>query len=91
MSTEYVYKSTKKIEEILNAITHGVGTLLAVIGLVAMLYYGYDKGILHLTSIIVYGVSMILLYLASTLYHSFSFCSQKVQSVFKCIDHSAIY
>ena len=48
-------------------------------------------GILHLTSIIVYGVSMILLYLASTLYHSFSFCSQKVQSVFKCIDHSAIY
>ena len=78
----------KKIEEILNAITHGVGTLLAVIGLVAMLYYGYDKGILHLTSIIVYGVSMILLYLASTLYHSFSFCSQKVQSVFKCIDHS---
>ena len=91
MSTEYVYKSTKKIEEILNAITHGVGTLLAVIGLVAMLYYGYDKGILHLTSIIVYGVSMILLYLASTLYHSFSFCSQKVQSVFKCIDNSAIY
>ena len=32
MSTEYVYKSTKKIEEILNAIAHGVGTLLAVIG-----------------------------------------------------------
>ena len=68
-----------------------VAVVFLYIGMVGMLYYGYDKGILHLTSIIVYGVSMILLYLASTLYHSFSFCSQKVQSVFKCIDHSAIY
>ncbi len=91
MNSVCVCKTTKKIEEILNAVTHGIGTALAVAGLIAMLYYGYDKGALHITSIIVYGVSMILLYLASTLYHSFSFCSQKVQSVFKCIDHSAIY
>ena len=62
MNSSYVYKPTKKIEEILNAVTHGIGTVLAIIGLIAMLYYGYDKGALHLTSIIVYGVSMILLY-----------------------------
>lgn len=81
----------KIIEEVLNAITHGVGTLLAVIGLIVMLVYGYNKGALHLTSILMYGISMILLYLASTLYHSLSFCSEKVQNVFKCLDHSAIY
>ena len=88
----YIYTaSKKKLEEILNAVTHGIGTVLAIAGLIAMLYYGWNKGALHLTSIIVYGTSMILLYLASTLYHSFSFCSQRVQSVFKCLDHSAIY
>lgn len=94
MNSSYRFKTapmSKRVEEILNAVTHGIGTILAIAGLVAMLLYGYNKGALHITSIIIYGSSMIILYLASTLYHSFSFCGRKVQSVFKCIDHSAIY
>lgn len=86
-----IISTKKKVEEILNAVTHGIGTVLAIVALVMMLVYGYDKGALHLTSIIIYGVSLIVLYLASTLYHSLIFCSQRVQNVFQCLDHSAIY
>ena len=44
----------------------------------------------HILSAAVYGTSLILLYLMSTLYHSF-FRLPKLSSVFKILDHSAIY
>lgn len=78
------------LEEILNAVTHGVGTLLAIIALSVLTTAAYlNGGVWHLVSFIIYGVSLVLLYLASTLYHSFS--NEKVKSVFKFFDHAAIY
>ncbi len=80
------------LEEILNAVTHGVGTLLAIIGLSVLTAAAYiNGGVLHLVSSIVYGISLVLLYLASTLYHSFSFTDEKIKSVLKFFDHAAIY
>lgn len=76
-------------EEILNAVTHGVGTALAVAALTGMLLYYYNDGVWHLMSCLVYGVSLILLYLASTLYHSFR--NERLKLIFKFIDHAAIY
>lgn len=76
------------LEEILNAVTHGVGAALAVAALTGMLICYAENGIWHITSALVYGISLILLYLASTLYHSFR---GKVKDVFKVIDHAAIY
>ena len=64
-------KARWRLEEILNAVTHGIGTALAVAALTAMLLLYYNDGVYHLTSCLIYGGSLILLYLASTLYHSF--------------------
>ena len=78
------------LEEILNAVTHGVGTLLAIIGLSVLTATAYlNGGVWHLASSIIYGISLVLLYLASTLYHSFS--DEKIKSVLKFFDHAAIY
>ncbi|MGL5268914.1 MAG: PAQR family membrane homeostasis protein TrhA [Selenomonadaceae bacterium] len=82
-------KARWRLEEILNAVTHGIGTALAVAALTAMLLLYYNDGVYHLTSCLIYGGSLILLYLASTLYHSFS--NERVKAVFKFIDHAAIY
>lgn len=82
-------KAPVTLEEILNAVTHGVGAALAVAALIGMMVYYADDGVWHTTSCLVYGISLILLYLASTLYHSFT--NLKVKSVFKVIDHAAIF
>lgn len=77
-------------EEVLNAVTHGVGTLFAVVALGILAASAYlNGGGWHMASGIIYGVSMVLLYLASTLYHSFT--NQKVKDIFKILDHAAIY
>jgi len=78
------------MEEIMNAITHGIGTLLAVAGLVLLTVFAYQYGeIWHIVSFTIYGTTLVLLYLASTLYHSFT--NERVKYIFKILDHSAIY
>ncbi len=77
-------------EELANSISHGVGTGLAIIGLVVLLVTAIRYGnIRHVISAAIYGCSLILLYLASTLYHLFS--SPNVKRFFKQLDHSLIY
>jgi len=78
------------MEEVMNAVTHGIGTLLAVAGLVLLTVLAYLHGdIWHIVSFSIYGTTLVLLYLASTLYHSFT--NEEVKRVFKILDHSAIY
>lgn len=78
------------MEEVMNAVTHGVGTLLAVAGLVLLTVLAYLHGsIWHIVSFSIYGTTLVLLYLASTLYHSFT--NERVKRIFKILDHSAIY
>ena len=88
MNTSAV-KARLSLEEILNAVTHGIGAALAVAALVGMLIHYENGGVWHTTSCIVYGVSLILLYLASTLYHSFT--NLRLKAIFKFIDHASIY
>jgi hemolysin III len=78
------------MEEVMNAVTHGIGTLLAVAGLVLLTVLAYLHGdIWHIVSFSIYGTTLVLLYLASTLYHSFT--NEKIKRIFKILDHSAIY
>ena len=77
-------------EEIANSITHGVGVLFSIVTLTILLVYSIWNG--HALSIIgfsIYGLCSLCLYLASTLYHSFQ--SDKLKSLFRIFDHSAIY
>lgn len=78
------------MEERLNAVTHGVGALLALVGLVILITSSRLHGdIWCLVSSYIYGTSLVLLYLASTLYHSFT--DEKLKYIFKIFDHAAIY
>lgn len=78
------------MEEFWNAATHGIGTALATVGLIFLLFSAHVHGsIWHVVSFSIYGVSLVLLYLASTLYHSFR--RPKLKHVFHIVDHAAIY
>ncbi len=75
-------------EELASMITHAIGAVLSVVGLVYMVVVsGNDPW--RVTGAAIFGSTLILLYLSSTLYHSFS--GPRVKSFFQILDHSAIY
>jgi hemolysin III len=80
----------ERLEEILNAVTHGMGATFSMVGLVVLIIAAHLYGnIWHLVSFSIYGTSLLLLYLASTLYHSFR--NERIKYIFKIFDHAAIY
>ena len=77
-------------EELFNSLTHGIGTGLAVIGLVVLVVWAASRGeAVDVFSFSIYGASLVLLYLASTLYHSVR--SPRWKRIFRRLDHAAIY
>ncbi|MDD4085519.1 MAG: hemolysin III family protein [Acholeplasmataceae bacterium] len=78
------------MEERLNAVTHGIGTVVAAIGLYLLVALAFRYGSLwHVVSFSIYGTTLVLMYLTSTLYHSFR--NERLKYLFKILDHSAIY
>lgn len=78
------------IEEVINSLTHGIGAVLSVVGLIVLLLVSADAGDpWRIVSFSVYGISMVALYLSSTLYHGFR--DEKKRELFKLFDHCAIY
>lgn len=80
--------SYSRREEYLNAISHAVGVLLSFWALYLLIENSHGN-ILRITSFTIFATSGILLFLASTLYHSIT--SQSIKTVFKLLDHCAIY
>jgi hemolysin III len=80
-------KAYTVIEEWLNAVSHALGCIASIVGLVFLLLRAGDT--LAQSASIIYGLSMISMFLSSTLYHGFR--NQKVKRVLKVVDHSAIY
>lgn len=78
-------------EEIANSVTHGVGVLLSIAGLVLLVVRAVHNGAqpAAMAAAIVFGVSLILEYLMSTLYHAISHPGAK--RVLRTFDHSCIY
>ena len=76
-----------KSEERLNALSHAIGFLFAMAGIVALIYKStsYTSTIV----VIVYGVSLALMFLTSTIYHNSSHIKNKM--IFRRLDHIAIY
>ncbi|MBP1040589.1 hemolysin III family protein [Vagococcus sp. BWB3-3] len=78
------------VNEVLNAVTHGIGVGLSIAGLVILLIKGARLGsATHIVAYAIYGATLILLFLASTLFHSLIFT--KAKKVFQVFDHSSIY
>ncbi|SKC85724.1 PAQR family membrane homeostasis protein TrhA [Ohtaekwangia koreensis] len=81
--------STRK-EELANAITHGLGAVLAMAGLVLLIVLAVIYGsTLQVVSFTVFGATMVMLYLASTLYHSIP--HQRAKVFFRKVDHMSIF
>jgi len=77
-------------EEIANSLTHGVGLVLAIIGLVVMLVAATARGDRWvIVACAIYGATLVLLYLASMLYHALALT--RAHHVFRRLDHAAIY
>ncbi|MDN6162248.1 MAG: hemolysin III family protein [Atopostipes sp.] len=80
---------TRKIWiEILNTFTHGLGSILGILGLVLLLNKENITSSEY-SSYVVYGMSMIILFGASAFYHAFSFTPLK--KLLQKIDHASIY
>ncbi|MGB7846997.1 MAG: hemolysin III family protein [Candidatus Acidiferrum sp.] len=79
-----------RLEEIANAVTHGIGLLLSIAGFVVLLAFAILRGTAgHIVACSIYGATLICLYTASTLYHAV--ISPRHKRVLKIFDHSAIY
>lgn len=76
--------------EIANTLTHGVGLLLSLGGLVILLYLAITRGsTMHVVSFAIYGTCLVLAYLASTFYHAARCQRRKMQ--LRMLDHCSIY
>ncbi|MCW8931026.1 MAG: hemolysin III family protein [Gammaproteobacteria bacterium] len=83
-------KSYSVNEEIAHTVTHGIGIILSIVGLVILVTFSSLYGnAWHVVSTSIFGASLIILYTASTLYHGIPI--PKAKAVLKQIDHSAIY
>lgn len=77
-------------EEIFNSVSHGVGSLFAIIGSTVLVTIAAMKGsVIGVVAFLVYGLSMVILYTMSTLYHAFPMPG--VKKIFRIFDHSTIY
>jgi hemolysin III len=77
-------------EEIANAITHGIWSLLSIAGLVVLIVSAAVRGdAWHVVSFTIFGASSVLLFTMSTLYHAIS--ALRAKKVLKVMDHSSIY
>lgn len=74
------------IEEILNSITHGIGLILAIVGII---FYFTLQHTTNKVGFIIFAVSLLTLFLVSTLLHSLKFT--KARKVFFILDYSAIF
>ncbi len=89
-------QATKKMgvqtlgEEIANAISHGVGSLLAIAACVIVIVRAaFNSTAIGVVSASIYGASLILLYTFSSLYHSLT--NVRAKSVFRVFDHCSIF
>ena len=76
------------LEEVGNAVTHGVGALFAIAGLVLLLLKAQTPT--GLFCAIVYGVCLLMMFLMSCLYHSFRW-GTKVKRLWRRFDYISIY
>ena len=76
------------LEEVGNAVTHGVGALFAIAGLVLLLLRSSSP--LKLLCSIVYGLCLVMMFLMSCLYHSFRWGSG-VKRLWRRFDYISIY
>lgn len=84
-------KTYQIVYEVLNAVTHGLGFIMAVIGGIALILHIFREpvSVLEVVAIAIYIGTVGFFLLASTLFHSLIFT--KAAKVFQFFDHAGIY
>ena len=76
--------------EIGNAISHGLGAILSIIGLVLLIIKAVHTGNpVRIVTFTIYGSILILFYLSSCLYHALIYT--RARHVFRIFDHTMIF
>ncbi|MFQ5570512.1 MAG: hemolysin III family protein [Rhodothermales bacterium] len=79
-----------RAEEWANSITHGIGLVLSVIGLIVLVFVAVATGEAGLVvGCSIFGGTLVFMYTASTLYHSFR--APRLKRLLRILDHIAIY
>jgi hemolysin III len=77
-------------EELANAITHGIGLVLALVGLPVLVLGSLSRGdALLVAGMSVFGAALVAVYASSTLYHAVP--PSRTKQVLQVVDHVAIY
>ena len=77
-------------EELLNSLTHGLGLVLSIVGVVVLVTAAwFRQDPVYFVSACIFGGALVLMYAASFLYHSFHRPSLK--RILCVVDHIAIY
>ncbi len=77
-------------EELANSLSHGLGLLLAIVGLPFLIMHAEHHGsVSAVVGAAIFGSSAILLYLASTLYHAIP--QRRIKDILRLLDHAAIF
>ncbi|HJV62313.1 MAG TPA: hemolysin III family protein [Albitalea sp.] len=77
-------------EELANAISHGLGFLLAVASMPILVVFAVQRGSsINVVAASVFSATMMLLYLVSTLYHALP--AGRAKAILNRLDHAAIY
>lgn len=77
-------------EELANTLTHGVGLVLSIVGLVNLVQLTGGGGTFrNVIGCTVYGTTLVLLYAASTIYHGMH--NGRTKEILRLTDHIGIY
>jgi hemolysin III len=77
-------------EEVAHALTHGLGLVASVGGLVTLVAAAWLRGdVWHIVGGSVFGATLVLLYATSTLYHGIR--HPRAKRFFQRLDHTAIF
>ncbi|MFC3194773.1 hemolysin III family protein [Marinicella sediminis] len=88
--TTHLVKHYPPAEERLNIVSHALGLVLSVLGLVLLIGAAVQSAeMVRLAAYLVYGLSMVALYAASTIYHSTQ--TPHLRKKLRVVDHAAIY
>lgn len=76
-------------QEMLNTISHGLGVVLGIIGLIFLLIKDRNLTYYSTLSIWIFGISLIVLYASSTIYHFF--INENLKKKARVFDHMSIF
>lgn len=77
-------------EELANAVTHGIGAVLSLIGTILLVQKAsINKELIDVIGCAIYGFSLIFLYTASCTYHSIT--NIKAKKILQIVDHCSIF